>query len=93
MNLEVTNVNVPREQEEILTTPDVLDLEEQNVMMIMIVLDNWHVRTMSVSIPAAHCLVEKKPSVFLSDMPLGVDARVDTPRTRTLENVSANVKA
>ena len=93
MNLEAINVNVLRERGEILTQLVVLDLEEQNVMKTMIVQDNWHVRTMSVSILAAHCLVEKKPSVFLRDMLPGVDAKVDTQRTRTQENVLANVKA
>ena len=62
-------------------------------MKTMIVLDSWLAKTMSVSTLAVLCLAVLTPFAFPRGMRLGVDVRVDSLKTRRLENVSANAKA
>lgn len=77
-----------------ILTPQVVWVQaELSVMKITIARDNWPVKTMFVSIPAAHCLVVTMLFAFLRGMLLGVDAKVAGLKTKKLENVSVNVMA
>ena len=92
MNLEVINVNIPKEHGEIPTHQDASDLDGRNVIKMKTVLVNWRVKIQFASIHAVRCPVAMWLFVFLNDMQPGADVKVDSKRTKLLENVFPNVK-
>ena len=75
-----------------LTPLAVTALYEQNVAKMKTVPVNWHVRTTFVSTLAAPSPVEVRPFASLKGMPLGVDAKLGSRRTRPLENAFQSAK-
>ena len=90
MKKVVTDVVVPAEQQENHTHLDVQNPLRQNAIRILIVLDNWHVKTANAVIPVPHCPVDKMLLVSQKITRRGVDAKVDSVKTLK-ENVCQNV--
>jgi hypothetical protein len=93
MRREDINVNVQREQREILTFRVVVELlQDLNVSRMRTALDNYHAKPLFVSILALPSLADKTQSAFPKTMQLGADVKLDSQKMM-MENASLCVKA